>query len=122
MNAVLMQKTPTVETATPKIAVKDLNFYYGTFQGLKNINLDILERRITSFIGPSGCGKSTLLRTLNRMYDLYPGQRAVGEIMMNGKNILDKSQDLNLLRARVGMVFQKPTPFPCRSTTTSPLV
>jgi phosphate transport system ATP-binding protein len=112
MNAVLMQKTPTVETATPKIAVKDLNFYYGTFQGLKNINLDILERRITSFIGPSGCGKSTLLRTLNRMYDLYPGQRAVGEIMMNGKNILDKSQDLNLLRARVGMVFQKPTPFP----------
>ncbi len=112
MNAVLMQKTPTVETATPKISVKDLNFYYGTFQGLKNINLDILERRITAFIGPSGCGKSTLLRTLNRMYDLYPGQRAVGEIMMNGKNVLDKSQDLNLLRARVGMVFQKPTPFP----------
>jgi phosphate transport system ATP-binding protein len=112
MNAVLMQKTPTVETATSKISVKNLNFYYGTFQGLKNINLDILERRITAFIGPSGCGKSTLLRTLNRMYDLYPGQRAVGEIMMNGKNILDKSQDLNLLRARVGMVFQKPTPFP----------
>ncbi|NJR72428.1 MAG: phosphate ABC transporter ATP-binding protein PstB, partial [Gammaproteobacteria bacterium] len=84
----------------------------GGFQGLKNINLDILERRITAFIGPSGCGKSTLLRTLNRMYDLYPGQRAEGEILMNGKNILDKSQDVNLLRAKVGMVFQKPTPFP----------
>ena len=92
------------DTATPKISVKNLNFYYGSFQGLKNINLDILERRITAFIGPSGCGKSTLLRTLNRMYDLYPGQRAVGEILMNGNNILDKSQDLNLLRARVGMV------------------
>jgi phosphate transport system ATP-binding protein len=111
MNAVL-QPRASVETAVPKITIKNLNFYYGSFQGLKNINLDILERRITAFIGPSGCGKSTLLRTLNRMYDLYPGQRAVGDIMMNGKNILDKSQDLNLLRARVGMVFQKPTPFP----------
>jgi phosphate transport system ATP-binding protein len=112
MNAVIQQRTAAVETAVPKITIKNLNFYYGSFQGLKNINLDILERRITAFIGPSGCGKSTLLRTLNRMYDLYPGQRAVGDIMMNGKNILDKSQDLNLLRARVGMVFQKPTPFP----------
>jgi phosphate transport system ATP-binding protein len=111
MNAVLQPRT-AVETAVPKITIKNLNFYYGSFQGLKNINLDILERRITAFIGPSGCGKSTLLRTLNRMYDLYPGQRAVGDIVMNGKNILDKSQDLNLLRARVGMVFQKPTPFP----------
>ena len=77
-----------------------------------NISLDILKRRVTAFIGPSGCGKSTLLRTLNRMYDLYPGQRAEGKIIMNGKNVLDKDQDLNLLRARVGMVFQKPTPFP----------
>jgi phosphate transport system ATP-binding protein len=97
---------------TPKIRVKDLNFFYGTFQGLKGINLDIAERHITAFIGPSGCGKSTLLRTFNRMYDLYPGQRAVGQIVMNGKNTLDRNQDLNLLRAKVGMVFQKPTPFP----------
>ena len=97
---------------TPKIRVKDLNFFYGTFQGLKAINLDIAERHITAFIGPSGYGKSTLLRTFNRMYDLYPGQRAVGEIVMNGKNMLDKHQDLNLLRAKVGMVFQKPIPFP----------
>ena len=111
MNAVLQ---PAVEITPPniKIAVKNLQFFYGGFQGLKNINLDILEGRITAFIGPSGCGKSTLLRTLNRMYDLYPGQRAEGEIMMNGRNILDKGQDLNLLRAKVGMVFQKPTPFP----------
>ena len=111
MNAVLQ---PAVEITPPniKIAVKNLQFFYGGFQGLKNINLDILERRITAFIGPSGCGKSTLLRALNRMYDLYPGQRAEGEIMMNGRNILDKGQDLNLLRAKVGMVFQKPTPFP----------
>ena len=111
MNAVLQ---PVAEPTTPnvKIAVKNLQFFYGSFQGLKDINLDILERRVTAFIGPSGCGKSTLLRTLNRMYDLYPGQRAEGEILINGKNILEKSQDLNLLRAKVGMVFQKPTPFP----------
>jgi phosphate transport system ATP-binding protein len=89
-----------------------LNFYYGSFHSLKNINLDIQENSITAFIGPSGCGKSTLLRALNRMYDLYPGQRAEGQIMFNGKNILDPKQDLNLLRARIGMVFQKPTPFP----------
>jgi phosphate transport system ATP-binding protein len=89
-----------------------LNFYYGSFHSLKNINLDIQENSITAFIGPSGFGKSTLLRTLNRMYDLYPGQRAEGQIMFNGKNILDAKQDLNLLRARIGMVFQKPTPFP----------
>jgi phosphate transport system ATP-binding protein len=114
MNAVLdsLQPTDIRANTSPKISVKNLNFFYGSFQGLKNINLDILERRVTAFIGPSGCGKSTLLRTLNRMYDLYPGQRAEGEIMMNGKNVLDKSQDLNLLRAKVGMVFQKPTPFP----------
>ena len=106
-----MSKTATLQP-TPKIRVKDLNFFYGTFQGLKAINIDIAERHITAFIGPSGCGKSTLLRTFNRMYDLYPGQRAEGEIVMNGKNTLDKNQDLNLLRAKVGMVFQKPTPFP----------
>jgi phosphate transport system ATP-binding protein len=99
---------------TPRnaIEVRALNFYYGKFQGLKNINLDIVENRVTAFIGPSGCGKSTLLRTLNRMYSLYPGQRAEGEINLYGENILDPRQDLNLLRARVGMVFQKPTPFP----------
>jgi phosphate transport system ATP-binding protein len=111
MNAVL-QPVEDVTAAPPKISVRNLNFFYGGFQGLKDINLDILERRITAFIGPSGCGKSTLLRILNRMYDLYPGQRAEGQVMMNGRNILDKSQDLNLLRAKVGMVFQKPTPFP----------
>jgi phosphate transport system ATP-binding protein len=94
------------------IEVKNLNFFYGKFQGLKNVSMNIAERKVTAFIGPSGCGKSTLLRTLNRMYSLYPGQRAEGEINLSGQNILDKSQDLNLLRARVGMVFQKPTPFP----------
>jgi phosphate transport system ATP-binding protein len=94
------------------LEARNLNFYYGSFLSLKNINLDIQENSITAFIGPSGCGKSTLLRTLNRMYDLYPGQRAEGQIMFDGKNILDAKQDLNLLRARLGMVFQKPTPFP----------
>ena len=94
------------------IEIRNLDFYYGTFKGLKNINLDIAEGQVTAFIGPSGCGKSTLLRTLNRMYSLYPGQRAEGQINLHGQNILDPKQDLNLLRARVGMVFQKPTPFP----------
>lgn len=94
------------------IEVRHLDFYYGKFQGLKNVNLDIAEHRVTAFIGPSGCGKSTLLRTLNRMYSLYPGQRAEGEINFYGQNILEKGQDLNLLRAQIGMVFQKPTPFP----------
>ena len=94
------------------LEVRDLNFYYGAFQGLKHINLNIQKNTVTAFIGPSGCGKSTLLRTLNRMYDLYPGQRAEGEILFDGKNILDPKQDLNLLRSRIGMVFQKPTPFP----------
>jgi phosphate transport system ATP-binding protein len=98
--------------ASPKMSIRGLDFFYGKFQGLKDINLDIAERRVTAFIGPSGCGKSTLLRTLNRMYSLYPGQRAIGEIMFNGTNILDPGTDLNMLRARVGMVFQKPTPFP----------
>ncbi|PUE08128.1 phosphate ABC transporter ATP-binding protein PstB [Limnohabitans sp. T6-20] len=94
------------------IEIRNLNFFYGTFKGLKNVNLDIAENKVTAFIGPSGCGKSTLLRTLNRMYSLYPGQRAEGEINLHGQNVLDAKQDLNLLRARVGMVFQKPTPFP----------
>ncbi len=94
------------------LEVRNLNFFYGAFQGLKNINLDIEEGKVTAFIGPSGCGKSTLLRTLNRMYDLYPGQRAEGEINFYGQNILEPGQDLNLLRSRIGMVFQKPTPFP----------
>jgi len=94
------------------VAVRDLDFYYGNFHALKKINLDVAERRVTAFIGPSGCGKSTLLRTLNRMYSLYPGQRAVGRIVFNGRNILNGGTDLNLLRAKVGMVFQKPTPFP----------
>jgi phosphate transport system ATP-binding protein len=102
---------PEAQHAT-KISVRHLDFFYGKFQGLKDINLEIAERRVTAFIGPSGCGKSTLLRTLNRMYSLYPGQRAVGEIMFNGRNILDAGVDLNMLRAKVGMVFQKPTPFP----------
>jgi len=98
--------------ATPTIRISGLNFFYGGFQGLKNINLDIHDKQVTAFIGPSGCGKSTLLRTLNRMYDLYPGQRAEGSIVYGGRNILEPGQDVNMLRAKVGMVFQKPTPFP----------
>jgi phosphate transport system ATP-binding protein len=94
------------------LQVRNLDFYYGKFQGLKKVNLNIAKGKVTAFIGPSGCGKSTLLRTFNRMFDLYPGQRAEGEIRLNGENILSKSQDVNLLRAKVGMVFQKPTPFP----------
>ncbi|MFA7666422.1 MAG: phosphate ABC transporter ATP-binding protein PstB [Burkholderiaceae bacterium] len=92
--------------------VRGLSFFYGKFQGLNDVSLDIARNCVTAFIGPSGCGKSTLLRTFNRMFDLYPGQRAEGEILFNGRNILDPAQDVNLLRARIGMVFQKPTPFP----------
>ncbi|MEN9419561.1 MAG: phosphate transporter, ATP-binding protein [Pseudomonadota bacterium] len=102
----------TATAAKHALEVRNLNFYYGTFQGLKNITLDVVERKVTAFIGPSGCGKSTLLRTFNRMYSLYPGQRAEGQINLYGENILSPKQDVNLLRARVGMVFQKPTPFP----------
>jgi phosphate transport system ATP-binding protein len=98
--------------APPKITVRDLNFYYGQSKALKNINLTLGTNRVTAFIGPSGCGKSTLLRVFNRMYDLYPGQRAEGQVLLDKNNILDPKLDLNLLRARVGMVFQKPTPFP----------
>ena len=95
-----------------KIAVRNFNFYYGSFHALKNINLDIPANKVTAFIGPSGCGKSTLLRTFNRMYDLYPGMKAEGDLLLDDKNILGKDIDLNLLRAKVGKVFQKPTPFP----------
>lgn len=95
-----------------KLQVRNLDFYYGDFRALKEINIDIPEKNVTAFVGPSGCGKSTLLRTFNRMYDLYPGMRAEGEILLDGNNILQKNVDVNLLRARVGMVFQKPTPFP----------
>ena len=102
----------TAVTPTNALEIRQLNFFYGKFQGLKNINLDIAEKHVTAFIGPSGCGKSTLLRTFNRMYSLYPGQRAEGQINFYGQNILEDGQDLNLLRARIGMVFQKPTPFP----------
>ena len=96
---------------TEKITVSNLKFFYGSTLALKNISLPLYERQVTAFIGPSGCGKSTLLRVLNRMYDLYPNQRAEGQVMFDGENVLDM-KDLNLLRSRIGMVFQKPTPFP----------
>jgi phosphate transport system ATP-binding protein len=101
---------PTSERV--KIAVRDLNFYYGGFHALKHINLDIPERKVTAFIGPSGCGKSTLLRTFNRMFELYPEQRAEGQILLDNEDILTSKIDVSLIRAKVGMVFQKPTPFP----------
>jgi phosphate transport system ATP-binding protein len=96
----------------PKIHVRDLNFYYGKFQALHDVNISIPEKKVTAFIGPSGCGKSTLLRTMNCMYALYPEQKAVGEIIIDNENIIDGKQDLSSLRAKIGMVFQKPTPFP----------
>jgi phosphate transport system ATP-binding protein len=95
-----------------QIAFRNFDFYYGKYHALKNINLEIYKRRVTAFIGPSGCGKSTLLRTMNRMYDLYPEQRATGELLLDGENMIDRGVDVNSLRAKVGMVFQKPTPFP----------
>jgi phosphate transport system ATP-binding protein len=113
--------TPVSVTAPPstdgsalkdKIAIRNLDFYYAQTKALKNINLPLYANMATAFIGPSGCGKSTLLRVLNRMYDLYPGQRAEGQVLLDGQNILEPGLDLNLLRARIGMVFQKPTPFP----------
>jgi phosphate transport system ATP-binding protein len=111
--------TPTVthspiDTAslTTKISIRNLNFFYGEQKALKDISLQLYQGKVTAFIGPSGCGKSTLLRILNRMYDLYPNQRAEGEVLFDGGDILSPRQDLNLLRARIGMVFQKPTPFP----------
>jgi phosphate transport system ATP-binding protein len=97
---------------TVKVSIRNLDFYYGATQALKAISFDLQEKRVTGMIGPSGCGKSTLLRVLNRMYDLYPGQRATGEVLLDDENILAPSVDLNALRSRIGMVFQKPTPFP----------
>ncbi len=105
----MIQKNTNIKNA---IEVRNLNFFYGKFQALKNINLNIVEKKITAFIGPSGCGKSTVLRVFNRMYDLYPEQKAEGEVKLYGDNILHPKRDLNLLRAKVGMIFQKPTPFP----------
>lgn len=106
--------TSTVNMAheTPKLSIQNLNFFYGQFKALKDVSLVIPEKKVTSFIGPSGCGKSTLLRTLNRMFELYPEQRAEGEIIFGGENILQSKLDIAILRAKIGMVFQKPTPFP----------
>jgi phosphate transport system ATP-binding protein len=103
--------TPLIDDAA-RVSIRNLNFYYGANHALKNINIDYADKKTTAMIGPSGCGKSTLLRVLNRMYDLYPGQRAEGEVMIGGENIILPGQDLNQLRRKVGMVFQKPTPFP----------
>jgi phosphate transport system ATP-binding protein len=102
---------PAAATEKAKVDIRNVSFFYGATKALKNVSVPLLDRKVTAFIGPSGCGKSTLLRAINRIYELYPHQRAEGEILMDGQNIL-KVQDLNLLRARIGMVFQKPTPFP----------
>jgi phosphate transport system ATP-binding protein len=120
-----MKERPTIQVAAgrgagespeparaEKVAIRDVSFFYGETQALRNITLPLYERSVTAFIGPSGCGKSTLLRMLNRMFDLYPSQRATGEVLLDGQNILLPGQDLNILRSRIGMVFQKPTPFP----------
>ena len=104
--------TEGTQITNPKLSVKNVNFYYGKFHAIKNVSMDIPANKVTAFIGPSGCGKSTLLRIFNRLYELYPGQRAEGDIRLDNENILDSKQDLTLLRAKVGMVFQKPTPFP----------
>ncbi len=107
-----MQTTTVARNESVKMSVRDLNFYYGKFHAIKNVSLDIPEKKVTAFIGPSGCGKSTLLRTFNRMYELYPDQRAEGQVMMGGENMITSKEDVSLIRARIGMVFQKPTPFP----------
>ena len=99
-------------SVSQKVLIRNVEFYYNNFKALKSINLPLRDKRVTAFIGPSGCGKSTLLRVLNRIYELYPGQRATGEVVVDGENILAPGRDLNLLRAKIGMVFQKPTPFP----------
>jgi phosphate transport system ATP-binding protein len=111
-NPASAQVRPAAANSPVKLAIRNLDFYYGTTKALKGISLDLPEKRVTGMIGPSGCGKSTLLRVLNRMYDLYPGQHAEGEVTLDGANILAASVDLNELRSRIGMVFQKPTPFP----------
>ncbi|MES2953796.1 MAG: ATP-binding cassette domain-containing protein, partial [Pseudomonadota bacterium] len=107
-----MQTSTVARNESVKMSVRDLNFYYGKFHAIKNVSLDIPEKKVTAFIGPSGCGKSTLLRTFNRMYELYPDQRAEGQVMMGGENMITSKEDVSLIRARIGMVFQKPTPFP----------
>jgi phosphate transport system ATP-binding protein len=106
------QSPDPAPNARQKVLIRDVDFYYGAAQALRNINLTLYDKNVTAFIGPSGCGKSTLLRILNRIYELYPGQRATGEVLVDGENILLPGRDLNLLRAKIGMVFQKPTPFP----------
>ena len=110
--SVLAGRSAPTEPERSKLSIKDLNFYYGKFHALKGINLEIPEKKVTAFIGPSGCGKSTLLRILNRMYELYPEQRAEGQVLLDGEDLLDRKLDVALIRAKVGMVFQKPTPFP----------
>jgi phosphate transport system ATP-binding protein len=126
MSTAMPETSPTISITTPgagkpaakpaalveKVSIRNLDFFYNQHRALKDINLPLYDKRVTAFIGPSGCGKSTLLRVLNRIYDLYPKQRATGEVLLDGDNILSPKQDLNLLRARIGMVFQKPTPFP----------
>ncbi|MFA5596393.1 MAG: phosphate ABC transporter ATP-binding protein, partial [Pusillimonas sp.] len=104
--------TSTTTDDRVKLEVKDLNFYYGKFHAIRNVNMSIKENKVTAFIGPSGCGKSTLLRTFNRMFELYPGQRAEGQILLDGQDVLTSKLDISLIRAKIGMVFQKPTPFP----------
>jgi phosphate transport system ATP-binding protein len=106
------QTVPESAAGKVKVSIENLSFYYGGFRALNNIEVKLHDRKVTAFIGPSGCGKSTLLRVLNRIYELYPNQRAEGKVMIDGENILRRSQDVNLLRAKIGMVFQKPTPFP----------
>ena len=110
--AVSIPAKKAAPVVTPKVQIRNLCFFYGKYQALYDVDMDIHDRQITAFIGPSGCGKSTLLRTLNRIYELYPGQRATGKIMIGGRNLLQRADDVNLLRAKVGMVFQKATPFP----------
>ena len=108
----MLTATVAMANETPKLSIQNLNFFYGQFKALKDVSLVIPEKKVTAFIGPSGCGKSTLLRTLNRMFELYPEQRAEGEIVFGGENILQSKLDIAILRAKIGMVFQKPTPFP----------
>jgi phosphate transport system ATP-binding protein len=114
-SATVISPPPSAATGAPpkiRVSIRNLNFYYDSTRALKSVSLPLYDKQVTAFIGPSGCGKSTLLRVLNRMYDLYKGQRAEGEVLLDGENLLSPRQDLNLLRARIGMVFQKPTPFP----------
>ena len=113
MNELSLHPTPNAAApAAPKLAARDLDFYYGDFHAVRNIGIDIPEKRVTALIGPSGCGKSTLLRVFNRIYALYPGQRATGSVLLDGENVLDAKYPINRLRSKVGMVFQKPVPFP----------